>query len=46
MEVKEICIDNTTIKFFDNCILESMKEANLSSFETILLDSIKKIEKL
>ena len=46
MEVKEIFIDNTTIKFFDNCILESMKEANLSSFETILLDSIKKIEKL
>lgn len=45
MEVEEIIIDSTVIKFFDDFIVESMKESNFSSFENILLNAIKKIIK-
>lgn len=46
MEVEEICINSTTIKFFDDCIVDTMTEANLSSFESILLQAVKKIMKI
>lgn len=46
MEVEEISIDGTTIKFFDDFIVESMEESNLSSFESILLNAVKRIMKV
>ena len=45
MEVEEVSIDSTTIKFFDDFLVESMEESNLSSFESILLNAVKKIMK-
>ena len=46
MEVEEFCIDSTTIKFFDDFIVDSMEESNLSSFENVLLNALKTIMKI
>lgn len=46
MEIEEVCIDGTTIKFFDDFIVDSMEESNLNSFESILLNAVKKIMKI
>lgn len=46
MEVEEVCIDSTTIKFFDDFIVDSMEESNLSSFESVLLNALKTIMKI
>lgn len=46
MEVEEVNIGGTKVKFFDDFIVGTENESNISSFENILLNAMKIIMKL
>ena len=46
MEVVEVNIGGTKVKFFDNFIVGTENEATVSNFENVLLNAMKIIMKL